>query len=55
MHNRIGVVLALPLGDALTARIETQTMGGGLGDPRADCGAFCGGSLVDGIGEVGGE
>ena len=48
-------VLAFPLGDSLTAGIETQAMGGGLGDPRADGRALCGGRNVDRIGQVGGK
>ena len=48
-------MLAFPLGDALSAGIETQAMGGGLGDPRTDRRALCGGGLVDGVGEVRGE
>ena len=45
-------MLALPLGDALTAGIETEAMGGGLGDPPADRRALCGGRNVDRIGQV---
>ena len=50
-----GTVLALPLSDTLAAGIDPQAMGGGLRDPRAHGGAFRGGGLVDGVGEVGGE
>ena len=48
-------VLTFPLGDALTAGIETEAVGSGLGDPRADRGAFGRGGLVDGVGEVRGK
>lgn len=48
-------MLALPLGDALTSGIESEAMGGGLGDPCTDCRALCGGCDVDRVGEFGGK
>lgn len=55
ISSREGAVLAFPHGDTLAAGIETEAMGGGVGDPRADRRAFGGGGLVDGIGQVGGK
>jgi hypothetical protein len=42
-------VLVFPFGDTLAAGIDPQTVRCGLGDPRADGGAFRDGGLVDGV------
>src|SRR3954453_19571774 len=48
-------VLTFPLGDALSSCGEAQAMCGGVGRPGADRGAFGGGGLLDGFGEVVGQ